>query len=107
MKRLTAEPNGHRLPFTVDGFRHPASDALASGVKDADGLWVAKLHPLNGDASDLKRAHRMAHMFKAAPALLVACKSAVRALDFDLNGDGKRELRELLTGAIALAEVES
>lgn len=63
--------NGHALPFTVVGFAHPVS-TLASGVKDADGIWVAKCHPLNGTKSDLKRAEKMAQLFAAAPDLLAA-----------------------------------
>lgn len=109
---------GYRLPFTVDGFRHPAADALASGVKDADGIWVAKVHPLNGTASDLKRAHKIAHLFKAAPALLAALEP--RSLELiaeelehspdpmgDVRAKSLREIAKVQRAAIALVEVPS
>lgn len=42
-------------------------------------------------------------LIASAPDLLHACEVALRALEFDLTGDGKRDLSKLLTETIALA----
>lgn len=99
-----ATAKGHALPFTVSGYVHTESK-LASGIKDADGMWVAKMHPLNATADDLKRSEKLAHLFCAAPDLLAALEAA---RNLYLQPVQPRELRNRIDSRVraAIAKAE-
>lgn len=80
----------------------PWSSVVGSGVfaQPDPGRNTKMLAQVRSSVAD-------ARLMAAAPDMLTACKMALRALEFDLTGDGKRDLAKLLTETIALAEVES
>ena len=77
---------GFVTPFCVAGYVHPINN-LASGVKDADGMWVAKCHPLNDGVDDAKRLEEVARLFAAAPELQAAAYLAEEYLNIEACAD--------------------
>lgn len=83
---------GYLLPLKIDGYVHAAAP-LASGIKDADGMWVAKMHPLNAEAEDIERSEQLAAFFAGAPKLFDAANALLELYGPAAGYDGEARAR--------------
>lgn len=87
-------------PWETSPTHHPVSDTF--GIRTQDGIWVAKVHPLNG-GEDRDRCEANARLIAAAPMLLETLKEIAEHGEAH-NSWGARTLAGM--ARIAVARVE-
>lgn len=92
-------------PWSVKGTTHGVTSTM--GVKAADGMWVAKIHPLNDSDEGRDNAEVTALLLAAAPEMLEALEACVRSFgDAHAHRRGGSCACDLAKAALAKARGE-
>jgi len=94
-------------PWEVTNAKHAVSDTF--GIKDANGSWIAKCHPFNGDGVGIETAQANAEFIVRACnlhyELVGACKSALDIINSYSHIPALFRACETLQEGIAKAEI--